>query len=50
MSPNNVAYFYSLVISDKTMKEIGLVDEKVKICVMEVARNSAAVVRPVKDK
>ena len=49
MSPNNVAYFYSLVISDKTMKEIGLVDEKVKICVLEVARNSAAVVRPVKD-
>jgi protein TonB len=50
MSPNNVAYFYSLVFSDKTMKEIGLIDEKVKICVMEVARNSAAVVRPVKDK
>ena len=49
MSPNNVAYFYSLVFSDKTMKEIGLIDEKVKICVMEVARNSAAVVRPVKD-
>ena len=49
MSPNNVAYFYSLVFSDKTMKEIGLIDEKVKICVMEVARNLAAVVRPVKD-
>ena len=49
MSSNNVANFYSLVFSDKTMKEIGVIDENVKICVLEVARNSAAVVRAVKD-
>ena len=50
MSSNNVAYFLALLFSDKNLKEIGIADEKDKITVMEIARTSFAVIRPVKDK
>ena len=48
MSPNNVACFYSLIFSDKSLKDLGLLDENLKECVKEVERSSAGVIRPVK--